>query len=466
MLKRSRLVLPLQSNSINLKKVKNDLTFTDEQGSFTAFYDIAGAFILIPRFYFTPPLQLRASDVFEQSNVLFDSNFHFKGQLKQDVPQEDAVSNILKSLQTFSGAHAVMPCGFGKTVVALKIISQLQSRSIVLVNSDLLLQQWKERISTFLPRARVGIVKQDQCDIQSHIHIVVAMIQTLSRPCKAREDLFQSHTPFQLLIVDEAHHVPTNSLKQALWNIGRSTKYTLGLTATPNRRDGRTPLLSWMLGPRAYTAPLQKLIPTLFSIQRFYDTVEEHVLGNGKINLARLINDLAKSEARNRFIVDLISKQFTDERCILILSERKFQVKLLFSWFLRLHPDSSCGYIISENKKQSIPVLPSWKIIFSTYHMFKEGIDVPHLDCLVMASPVTNVEQSIGRIQRFFPRKTNALVFDIVDENMNILKKYFFKRMQFYKKQKFKSLSRAEPFVSLNNDSGIPMYFKTELKQG
>ena len=144
-----------------------------------------------------------------------------------------------------NGAILEVPCGRGKTVLSLKIIANIQKKTLILVHKEFLMEQWIERIQQFLPDARIGIIQQNKVKADNK-DIVIAMIQSIS---------MKSYPPkifdnFGFTIVDECHHISSQVFSRCLPKIGN--KYLLGLSATPKRKDGLSKVFHWYLGPVSY----------------------------------------------------------------------------------------------------------------------------------------------------------------------------------------------------------------------
>ena len=217
------------------QQIKNDLTakphiqysIGNEVKSFPVYRESTMK-LYVPRFYgvnqFGKPQHYTIGDG--------DSiQLEFKGSLRDF--QHTIVDRYLEHAKQHDCALLDIPCGFGKTVCALHIISRLSKKTLVIVHKDFLMQQWKERIQEFLPEARIGKIQGPVVDIEDK-DIVIGMLQTLSMkaldPC-----IFES---FGLTVVDETHHMGAEVFSNALFTI--VTKHMLGLSATMKRKDGLT----------------------------------------------------------------------------------------------------------------------------------------------------------------------------------------------------------------------------------
>ena len=161
--------------------------------------------------------------------------------------QKKIVETYLKNVDDVKGGGGSLeiPCGRGKTVMALKLIEQLQTKTLVIVHKSFLLDQWIERIEQFLPGARVGKIQGQIIDIENK-DIVIGMLQSLSMK-EYPQSMFKS---FGFTIVDECHHISSEVFSRSLLKI--VTKYVLGLSATMQRKDGLTRVFKMFLGDIIY----------------------------------------------------------------------------------------------------------------------------------------------------------------------------------------------------------------------
>ena len=127
-------------------------------------------------------------------------NLEFSSGLREH--QILAVKKIKESYEKIGGALLCLGCGLGKTVVALHMISTMKLKTLVIVHKEFLVNQWIERANTFLPGAKIGILKQNKIQIEGN-DIVIAMLQSLSMK-EYPADIFDC---FGQVIVDECHHI-------------------------------------------------------------------------------------------------------------------------------------------------------------------------------------------------------------------------------------------------------------------
>jgi superfamily II DNA or RNA helicase len=176
----------------------------------------------------------------------------------------------------------------------------------------------------------------------------------------------------------------------------------------------------------------------------------------GRLNFARMINSICNHPPRNEYIVDILKHVLAKEpsRQILIMSERKAQLQHLEK-LLRKHNvgGGSIGYYVGGMKAQDMETSTKQQILLATVQICAEGFDVPTLNTLVLASPISSMEQPVGRIQRQKPedRKYIPMVIDVWDQH-SIFKQQGLRRLQFYKRNGYKIVQGDSPWATYNSD--------------
>jgi len=368
--------------------------------------------------------------------------FKFQGKLRDETFQNVALQKAI------SAGHGVLslPCGYGKTTVALAIASKLGLRTMIVVHKEFLANQWRERIQQFCPGATIGIVQQDK--IQIDCDFVIAMLQSLS----LKEYTFDQFESIGTLFVDEAHHVCARVFSQSLFKL--CPRHVFGLSATPERKDGLTRVLHWFLGPtffaveRANQTQVQ-VFPIDFDCKLFDQPPPCNK--TGKISLVHMITDLVENSERNKMIVKLIQDLLHKEpsRQILVLSDRRLHCQFLQSHF----PDNS-GLYMGGMKEADLATTSTKKIIFGTFSQAHEGLDIPTLDTVILSTPKSDIKQSIGRILRETGGKKNTpKIFDVLDK-WSLLYAMYQKRRRVYKEGGFLIVDTGEPEPVANEFKG------------
>lgn len=380
----------------------------------------------VPRFYGTTRFNVTIN--FKNEEKI---NLKFNGILKESLEQHIAVQKSIDTLCDVGGGILSLPTGYGKTTCALAILSQLSVKTIIIVHKEFLMNQWIERIKQFLPDATIGIIRQNKCETNKDV--TIAMLQTL---CIKEFDkgLFKN---YGLTIIDEAHHICSRVFSKALFKI--NTKYILGLSATPDRKDGLTQVLKWFLGDLILNIKRKNqsqvnIEKVDFNCDAYNSPVPLNI--TGKVNLPGIISTLVTLEDRNSLIIKLIIDNLLINRKIILLSERRIHCEFFLKNVPTL-PNKSYGLYIGGMKQDTLKQNEKCDLILATYSLAHEGLDIPSLDTLILATPKGDVVQSCGRILReTVGKKHNPLIFDIVD-SWGPLQNQFKKRKSFYNKSGF-----------------------------
>jgi len=347
----------------------------------------------------------KAKEDTRQEPVSYD-NIPFEASLKPELSQPEAVDAVMKSMRERGGAVLSLHAGFGKTICALKIASLLKKRTLIIVHKDFLANQWRQRIQQFCPGMSVGLIQQSTFDIEHPF--VVGLLQTIT----LREFDKDSFSSFGLVVVDEAHHICAKVFSQSMFSM--CPKYTLGLTATPERKDGLTNILYWFLGPSAFVsepkrndkAEVKFIRPELDIHKQIFPTSRF-----GKLSMPTAITMLAEDEERNKVILETIEELIATGRKVLVLADRREHCK-----YLCQHVEGSALYL-GGMKEKDLDESATRKCIMGTFSMAQEGLDIGDIDTVFMVSPKSDVVQSIGRCMRAGGgRKNHSLIVDMRDD--------------------------------------------------
>jgi superfamily II DNA or RNA helicase len=395
--------------------------------------------IYLPRYYglekYGKPKVNKLKDTGVPANLKFD------GSLR---PYQINIADIyLKAAKKVGGGIISIGCGRGKTVIGLYIAAAINLKTLVVVHKEFLAEQWKERIlgdpskgiKGFLPNAKVGLLQGKIIDVYDK-DIVIAMVQSLSQKAYS-ETILQD---FGLVIYDECHHLSAEVFSRAL--IKTATRYTLGLSATPTRKDGLTYVFKYFLGDTVYSEAQNEDKTILIKGFHYFndDPIYCNELTNrmGDFNRPKMINNICSCEKRNKIIMEELFDLIEEGRKVLILSDRKEHLNYLKTQITEKIPKASSGLYVGGMKQSDLKISEEKDIILGTYPMVSEGFDCPALDSVILASPKSDVIQSVGRIMRKKPedRDRQHIIIDVVDYFGNFASQWD-TRKKYYKKQKY-----------------------------
>ena len=421
-------------NDIKKELTVNPFTFNDFQTKvekrFSLYLESPNK-LYLPRFYAQDKLGEATKNELTKGDPI---SISFNGSLRSE--QEPIVEKYMDAATKKGGGIISLQCGGGKTVLTLWIIALLKVKTIVVVHKDFLMTQWRDRIQEFLPEARIGKIQQGTIDIENK-DIVLAMVQSLSMK-EYESDVFSS---FGLAVFDECHHLGAEVFCRSLPKV--ATYYMLGLSATPNRKDGLRKVFEWYLGDIVYESKEKNNDYIEVKIYEYshksIDYNKEEVLFNGKQCMPRMINNICSFEPRFHFINSLLRDLHKEGRKILILSDRRDYLNNTLEWI----NENICpsGLYVGGMKPYELRESQEKDIILGTFSMASEGMDIPKLNTIILASPKSDVVQSVGRIMRekADKRKFHPLIIDIRDShpNLTVFEKQSDKRITFYKKQNY-----------------------------
>jgi superfamily II DNA or RNA helicase len=376
--------------------------------------------ICVPRFYGTTKLGEPKDDRRPQPTRI---KTKFVGQLRDATHQNEALAAAIKA------GHGVLslPCGYGKTTVSLAIACKLGYRTMIVVHKQFLADQWRERIQQFCPGATIGVVQQNKKEVDCDF--VIAMLQSLS----LKEYSFSDFESIGTLIVDEAHHICAKVFSQSLFKM--CPRHIYGLSATPERKDGLTKVLHWFMGPTFFSVEREnqeqvEVFQITFDSPNYRNPPPS--MRNGKISMPNMITELVEDRQRNRMLVELVKKASMGTRQLLVLSDRRQHCEFLHQCF----PKTS-GLYMGGMKEAALQESSKKKIIFATFSQAHEGLDIPTLDTVILASPKSDITQSIGRIMRETKgKKNNPHIYDVHDP-CYIFTAMYYKRLKVYKQGGF-----------------------------
>lgn len=357
-----------------------------------------------------------------------DINIHFNGTLYDY--QYNIIDKYISHVSNGGGGLLDVEPGKGKTVMALNIISKLKKKTLVIVHKSFLMNQWMERIEQFLPDAKIGRIQGEIIDIENK-DIVLGMIQSLSS--KIYDTTMWDQ--FGLCVYDECHHLSAEVFSNVMIQI--VSNYTLGLSGTMTRKDGLTKVFKYFIGPVVHKEKTDLTIcvnvkTIYFNDDTLFDNVKTDFKGNPLYS--NMISTLCNCNIRSDFILQIVRNEFkiNPDQQMMILAHNKSLIEYLYDNIILF--ENSVGFYLGGMKEQELKKSESKKIIIATYAMASEGLDIKTLTTLLMATPKSDVCQSVGRILR--SKHSNPLVLDIVDPH-RVFSNQYKKRLAYYSKKKY-----------------------------
>lgn len=324
------------------------------------------------------------------------------------------------------------------TVLSLNAFTRIGRSALVIVNRGFLQDQWVKRIKGtkkipgFVPDARVGIIKGPKCQYGDDFDISIAMIQTLAaQKDKLPEGFWNS---FGLIITDEVHRIGAPKWNDIVPKF--SASYRLGVSATPRRKDGMEPVFFSHIGMVLHESKVKRVTPKLRRIYTSFQIPQTHKFIPNRAGDEVLKRWLVKSPERNQLIINELVMACRAGRKIIVLSERRKHLEILKEMFDAVKPaGKETAFYIGGMKRFELEAAESADLIFSSYQMTSEAFDVPELDTAFLVSPLSDVEQSVGRIMREYGDKKPAVVTDFIDDAIPRFSSMWNRRREFYIKE-------------------------------
>jgi superfamily II DNA or RNA helicase len=371
----------------------------------------------LPRFYgmarYTAATSCQIASEISEGEPL-SARCTFPGKLRDyQQPVVDIYLRHVGGPEGQGGAILEVPCAFGKTVMAIYIASALRRKTLVLVHKGFLMNQWIERIGQFMPGAAIGRIQGDIFEVEGR-DIVLGMIQTMYS-----RDFGDRLAGFGLVIVDEVHRIGSEEFSKTL--LGISARFMLGISATVDRKDRLTPLLYMFIGPRIFSQKDRDQGGTVVLVRALryasggdadYDeTLYDY---KGDPQYSRMISKVCEYGPRRHFIADTLRtlRTMRPQSQILVLAHN---ICLLTFLHEACSAFATVGYYKGGMKREALQESEGKQIVLGTYAMASEGLDIPSLSTLVLATPKTDIIQCVGRILRAIDADTPPWIIDVVD---------------------------------------------------
>lgn len=374
-----------------------------------------------------------------------------------------------------------VPCGYGKTFMAIWLACQIRRRFLVVVHQEFLMEQWRKELEGSIPGIRIGILQGSTVqtgyaeppkltvgelkqklkahglpvggkreDLLARLRTVepepepelydccICMIQTVA----SRDWSLDQFSGFGFTIFDECHHLGAEHFSKALMSI--QTEKMLGLSATPERMDGLDSVFLWYLGPVRYQIKVRDPDTSVeVRVIRYTDAdpayADTPLDMRGEVCRPKLCNQLAEYEPRTRAIANQLEPCLKEGRQLLILSDRREHLAA-FEREFRARGFTSIGYYVGGMKAAARDESATRQIVLGTFTLAAEGMNIRALNTIALVTPKSRIEQAVGRIFRLKKeeRTFQPLIFDVIDLPHDVCLRQYRKRRQFYRQCAYK----------------------------
>jgi superfamily II DNA or RNA helicase len=368
-------------------------------------------------------------------------------QRNDGTPLDVRFNGELTELQSFAAREIlkhddgvfVGPPGIGKTVLGTYLIAERARSTLVLVHRKPLLEQWIAQTAMFLGLAEKDIGQIGGGKRKPNGSLDVAMIQSLVRKDAVDDVVAQ----YGHVIVDECHHLAAVSFERVLSEA--RARFVLGLTATPQRRDGHHPIIEMQLGPTRYKVDNRNQAADRPFEHKLIVRETDFTLGenNTDAGIQEIYGMLSRDEARNRRILDDVIATLEEGQSPILLTERKDHVEYLadaLQSFVR-HIVVLQGGMSAKKRREvteQLAAIPDdeERLVLATGRYIGEGFDDARLDTLFLTMPISwkgTLIQYSGRLHRHHPGKKEVRIYDYVDREVPMLSRMFEKRLRTYR---------------------------------
>jgi superfamily II DNA or RNA helicase len=429
-IKRSGLLIPTEhKNNEFYVKIKEELirrtqTYQNSTFEILVFYLESNDYLLIPRHF---PIQ----------NYIFDykiEDIRHEGEAIEIehniVPRNEAQKRAIAKMLNSESCILQLSPGVGKTVISIYMIATRKRKSLILVHRDALAEQWIKRFKSFTNLGDDDISRLASPTFQEDLKkpVIIATTQTFLSLLKRNRHPFLrelNEANIGVFVADEVHtSVGAPTFSEC--SIHMPCKYTYGLSATPYRYDGNGDIIEYHLGEIFADSEADTMDARVSVVLLDYqiDTPKRYtyIRWGGEFQRARYLNMMRKSESFNAVVKALLLK--LKDRNLICMVERVKLIEELYKWM----PSKSKAMFCSSGGLSTL----KFDHTFATPGKCRDGVDAPHKDCVIMTSPISNIEQLTGRIIRPLEGKKQPIVIDMVDYGCRDMSRSLYNRVKFY----------------------------------
>jgi superfamily II DNA or RNA helicase len=424
----------VHKNQAFYKAIIDDLTrvtqgYNDEI-VINKFYKETDSYLLIPRYYPLKKVGLGNVIINREQFLVNPEQININHNI---TPRNELQERAIKTLLGSKACILQLAPGTGKTVISIYAISELKMKTLILVHIKGLIEQWNDRLLQFTDISEDNIARLSSKTFKEDLSkpIILSTAQTFISLLKRQRDEFLeelNNAKLGVFISDECH-TTSGAPTFSDCSIFVPAVHTYGLSATPKRSDGNLDIIEYHLGKIVASDDRDGVMDarvTVIVTDYEIDTQKRYryLYWGGKFQRARYLNLIKKSEQFQACIKLLLNKVVREDRHVICVAER---IALIDQLFKELNTDNKSKFY----KQEPLEKL-HYKMTFATPGKIRDGIDAPFKDCLIMTSPISNIEQMTGRIVRIHPDKKTPIIIDMVDAGCKRMRSTFFTRKKYY----------------------------------
>lgn len=435
----------------DIQKINHDLTYTGYDKIFYGYEEDTDNYYL-PKFWYLDTFGKRFShlvDNREPEGELKPKTFTGKLRTHQEHPTSGCTSTpeLAALIKSCRGVFAEAPCGSGKTVSAVYAAAAVGGKTVVIVPTQAVFDQWVEAIQRFCPSMNIGYYGGGRNKLEGDI--IICMLQTLYKHEGKKIDA-------DLLIVDEAHMVAAEQFQKALYKV--NFRYSLALTATGDRYDKLDPIFRRALSFTKVTLDTDQM-PVTIHMYPFEHTPSfvSHYNKVSEFSKFMLDHKLQDDDERNAMLIYLICQMIEQKRRVLVLGKFKDHLKIIARTVAKITHKPYVLFMGAFTRSESAEAVVKMKdpdtVVFATLKKGGVGLDIQSLDTLINILPVSDPRQLIGRIQRALPGKKTPLVIDVVDNLEQMMHRAKARVFRGYLTIQTATVINRCPFLNLGKDT-------------
>lgn len=328
------------------------------------------------------------------------------------------------------GGIIVAPTGFGKTYIGCRLIECVRRSTLVVTTKTDEMENWIRHCHDMLgvnaQRWHGDHVPNKNCEI------AVGLVQSIAKGPDRYG--WEPYEHFGLVIFDECHRLGAEFFSQACGHI--PAEYRFGMTATPERIDGRDRVFKAHIGGVVHEAEGVPMVPKVYIVQSDFKLPVKVTRGKVKAveptagRLSWVDRALRRNKKRNDQLIRVIHFAYKRDRYIVVFSNERKHLEFLHDSCNV--PSEEKGFYVGGLKKEELEQTARKHVIFATVQMGGQGTNYPWWDCMILGVPMANIKQPIGRILREYPDKKTPVIFDILDDGV-VWRNYAGVRMRTYK---------------------------------